>query len=124
MDDMLWIAIESGSNKIFQELTRTISYFGMTIGDNTGRVLDVPRLVDDDGPPQRVAGDEELTGIGFQLFLTLPDVLFKTASVSKLLVATNHTGCSIESKNTHVAATAPAPCLHLIASSKDNNSVE
>ena len=73
---MLWIAIETGCNEIFQKLTRTISYFGMTIGDNTGRILDVPRLVDDNGPPQRVTGNKELTGIGFRLFLTLPDVLF------------------------------------------------
>ena len=73
---MLWIAIDTDCNEIFQKLTRTISYFGLTIGDNTGQIVEVPRLVDDDGPPQRLAGDEELSGIGFQLFLTLPNVLF------------------------------------------------
>ena len=56
--------------------------------------------------------------------IPLADVLFQTACVSKLLVATKPTGCSIQSKNSHVAATAPAPSLHLITTSKDHKSAE
>ena len=73
---MLWVAIGDTCNDIYQKLIRTISYFGLTIGDNTGKIVDLPHLREDCGPLQRTAGDSELSGIGFQLALTLPEVTF------------------------------------------------
>ena len=74
VDDMLWVAVDDMCNDIFQALTRTISYFGFTIGDHSAATIVCDPMIKPE--LQRYAANRVWDAIGFRVFLTLPDVTF------------------------------------------------
>ena len=75
VDDMVWIAFDETCNVIFQNLTKVISYFGMTIGDYSKSTITCQSLTNIH-QKVRYAGATVISAIGFALDLTLPRPTF------------------------------------------------